>query len=72
MYLSLRAINAIGVSANSPRELEVIFRLLTSVADKAREMEESMGDPGKLARSIVDDDVAGRVRYNRTLCSRWL
>lgn len=59
---SLSAIAGNEVSASVLRTLEGIRHLLASLAERARELEEEIGDPAQLARCILSDDVAARVR----------
>lgn len=51
------------VSATLLRGLEGIRHLLLSLAERAKDLEEEVGDPAKLARSIVADDITARVRW---------
>lgn len=61
MHSSLTAITSNEMSSNSLRGLEGIRHLLTSVAERASELEEEIGNPAKLALSIVAEDAAARV-----------
>lgn len=62
LCLSLAAISANEVSATQLRSLEGIRHLLASLGERASVLEEEIGDPARLARSIVADDVVARVR----------
>lgn len=65
LYASLEAISSNEVSATLLRALEGIRHLLASLAERAKKLEDVIGDPAKLARSIVADDVVARVSFRR-------
>lgn len=58
---SLLPLTDCQASAKLVRELEGIRHLLTSVAERAKELEEEIGDPVRLARSIIAEDLQARV-----------
>ena len=61
LYSSLDAISSNDISASQLRCLEGIRHLLTNFAERARALEEEIGDPFVLAQDIVAENVSARV-----------